>query len=115
MDELDRLFNSIVNRSIICDLNPGVVVIKNKTEIEVFIDHVIANSRKNARSSRLRFLYSREFLEDHFNIRVDTPVDEIIRIINMFDFNAITHSANSQRCVFTYVIQTNGAIVAQTS
>lgn len=116
MDELEQLFNTIVDKSVIYDLSPSVKVSKNNTEIEVFIDHAIStDSRQNRRSSRLRFLYSREFLEDHANINLDTPVDEILRIINTHDFNGTPHLRNSEPSVFTYVIQTNGIIVAQTS
>lgn len=115
MDEFEQLFNNIVDKSVFCDLNPGVEVINNKTEIEVFIDHAIpTDNRQNRRSSRLRSIYPRKFPGDHFNISIDTFVDEIRRIINAHDFNDITHLRNSKRFVFTYVIQINGEIVAQT-
>lgn len=116
MDELKQLFNNIINKSVIHDLDTNIEIIENNSEIKVIIDHAIpTDDRPNRRSSRLMFLYTKEFLEDHSNISADTPADVILKIINDCDFSAITHSRYERRFEFTYVIQTNGIIVAQKS
>lgn len=111
MNELNEFFNDLIQASI-HNRQPKIDIIENNF-INIKIDFSDpTEDRPNRRSKKLIFKLSEEFISDHQeNLIVAIPREDLLNIINDFDFQNRTQSVNDLQPSETFVITQMGKIL----